>query len=825
LLFLKPKTIEVKIKLIGLVIFLGYFGLHAQTLITIEGKVTDTSGKPLESVSVAVKNTIFGTATNANGYYRMQVPARKNMQLAASSIGYETKIAMLPETNGLNENSVLTVDIVLENKVTGIGEIIISDKQLNPGTHRIVPKGLRVLPGGMSAELQNLLKTMPGVSVNNEFSSQYSVRGGNYDENLIYVNDIEIHRPLSIRSGYQEGLSFINLNMVSGINFSSGGFEAKYGDKLASVLDVSYFKPKEKLLKTSIGLTGASVHGEYSGKNNRWSYIGGMRYKTTKVLLAGLDISGDYNPVFLDYQSLLSFKINANFNVQYLANVVSNTFNFVPEQQNTAYGALGNSDLAQSLEFNTYFEGKENDSFSGATNALTFNYDKNETLHKFIFSNYTGYEKERFDIAGAYYLNELEKDLSKENAGDSILNIGIGAYLHHARNYLNQQISTAAYKGNLSKSLLSMWWGAEFRTEKITEQLSEWKMIDSLGYSIPYSGQNITLAEYTVANNSLSNNRISVYWQASYLFHNLSGKFRFTGGLRGFINQLTSERYLTPRFSVSFTPEAANNTTWRLALGQYIQPPYYKEFKLFNGALYLSQLSQKSWHAVVSNETNFMMWNRNFKFIGELYFKYFSRIIPFEQENVRINYYAEQTAIGYAAGADFKVYGEFVEGVDSWFSLSLLKTMEDIDNDKLGYIARPTDRRLNVGVFFQDYLPGNKTFRFSFTAVYGSSTPYGPPKTGRAEAVFTLPAYKRIDLGFSKEFNAKENSWYRKLGIKGGQLSLEVFNMFKFKNTISYSWLRVVPNSALPQFGDTYQFPVPNRLSDRRIGLNLNLDF
>ena len=793
---------------------------NAQQRVLLYGNVTDSDGIALVQVHVSIKNTGLGTFTNAKGYYEFTVPLKQHAYVVFSSVGFEPKTVPMPTITDPQVKEA-RISVHLAPAVTQIVEVnVVESFTGGANLHRIDPKQIVFLPGSAIGGIETLLKTMPGVTSTNELSSQYSVRGGNFDENLVYVNDIQVYRPQLVRSGKQEGLSFVNINMVEGVAFSAGGFEAKYGDKLSSVLHVNYKTPQKNAGSVSIAASGAEAHFEGISKNQKLTTLVGYRYKTTKFLLSSLDTKGDYNPIFSDFQALVNYKVNRKLTVGYFGNFVQNAFLFVPETSQTVFGAMTGAGSV-GFEFSAYYEGQENDRFGAYTNALTVDYNLNEQVKlKFSVSDYYGNEKERFDIYGAYYLNDIDKNLGSETVGDSTLNIGVGEFLHHARNTLKQNIVTVSHKGIFDNENRVLLWGVDYKMEQVLDRINEWKVIDSIGFSIPYVGDQIQLHEHINSENRMQNHKVSAYLQESYTTHTYKGKLSLTAGLRGFFNSYTNEWVASPRVAGHFEPFSQPNTVYRISGGFYYQPPFYKETRLFDGTLYENPKSQKSVQLVAGFETNFKGWDRKFKMVTELYYKHFLHVVPYELNNVRVHYYADQSATGYATGIDCKVFGQFVEGVDSWFSFSLLRSMEKIEGLTDGYIRRPSDRLLNFGVFFQDYFPGNNTYRFSLTGTYAGGVPYGPPKVGRQLATGSMPPYKRIDVGFSKDIAdilPKSKKQNRAL------ITAELYNVFGFDNVISYSWLQVVPNSTLVQSGETYQYPVPNRLTNRRINIKLTL--
>ncbi|MBC8004009.1 MAG: TonB-dependent receptor, partial [Verrucomicrobia bacterium] len=643
----------------------------------------------------------------------------------------------------------------------------------------------------------------------------YSVRGGNFDENLVYVNDIEVYRPFLIRAGQQEGMSFINSDMVSSIEFSAGGFDAKYGDKMSSVLDIKYRRPTEFAGSASASLLGGSVHVEDLSGNGKFSHITGLRYKTNRYMLGSLDEKGEYNPNFMDAQTYLTYKFSNVFDVSLMGNIAQNEYNFIPQTRKTSFGTVNNAYNAT-----VYFEGQEVDNFVTTTGAFVANYHPHEKLNlKFIASAFHSKEEETYDILGQYYLNELERDLGSDNLGDSALNIGVGTFLNHARNYLDATVYSVEHKGayNSERHLLN--WGIKVQTEKIDDQMSEWVLRDSTGYSIPYQGDKIELYSTTTTDFSMSSDRFTGYLQDTYQIPINKGSLYATAGLRAHYWSYSDELLFSPRGTLRYYPDWKANLVFHLSGGIYTQPAFYKELKDRNGVIYANPKAQRSTQVLLGTDYIFSAWDRPFKFTSEMYFKMMTNLVPYQIDNVRIRYMPDQTANGYAMGLDMKVNGEFVSGIESWASLSVMKTEEDILNDNHGYIARPTDQRFSFSVFFQDYFPGNPTLKMHLTAFYGSRLPTGPPNSERYMDVFRIPPYRRIDLGMSKVLINPDHKSYRFKPFNSIQdmwLSLEVFNLLGINNTISYLW---VANNSGDMFG------VPNYLTKRKLNLKLTVKF
>lgn len=776
-----------KIKLFIILILLGFpnFLLFGQSNnATLKGVIKDQQGLPLDMVNIGLKDYPIGTSSNRKGEFLLRIPAQKDVIVVFSSIGYKTVL------DTLNANAEEDIFVNISMKITNqeLAEVMVLKQRRNGGNvTRIDPKFMDVLPDAATGAVEALIKTLPGVSTNNELSSQYTVRGGNFDENLVYVNDIEIYRPFLIRAGQQEGLSFINSDLVSTIEFSAGGFSSKYGDKMSSVLDIKYRKPSDFRGSASMSLLGATAHFEDVALKGKLSHISGVRYKTNRYMLGSLDEKGEYNPRFIDFQTFITYQFTEKFNISFLGNIAQNEYRFIPQTRKTTFGTW-----EKPLNTTIFFEGQEIDDFKTYLGALSANYHPNVNLNlKFIASAYYATEKETFDILGQYYLNQLERNMASEEFGDSILNLGVGSFLNHARNYLDAMVSSFSHRGafNSEKHLVN--WGIKFQHEQIEDKTNEWIFRDSTGYSIPYSDSEVTLY-YTLNNtNNLSSNRLTGFIQDTYSVTLGNGDLYINGGVRFNYWDFNNELLVSPRASLNYFPDWQNKISFRLSVGLYQQSPFIKELKKRDGSINYNARAQRSYQLVAGTDYVFTAWDRPFRFTTEAYYKYMSRLIPYQVDNVRIRYLADKEAVGYATGIDMKINGEFVSGVQSWASLSLMQTKEDILGDGHGFIPRPTDQWMNFSLFFQDYLPGNPSYKMQLSGFYGARLPTGPPNAERYQDVFRMPSYRRIDLGFSKVLISSANPVNRNLlrHVNDLLVSIEVFNLLNINNTISYFWV------------------------------------
>ena len=806
-----------KISIIILVVLFSFSTYAQDNTAILYGKITDSKNKPLELVNIIVLNKKTGTTSNKDGIYKLKVPANQTITVQYSILGYQT----VKKQFHLNKGSSKNVEIKLSETTKILNEVSVSDiYQRNNNLVRINPKLVQTIPSP-DAGIESIIKTLPGVHSNNELSSQYSVRGGNYDENLVYVNDIEVYRPFLVRSGQQEGLSFVNSDMVGSILFSAGGFDAKYGDKMSSVLDIKYKKPYQLGGSFYASMMGAGAHLEGSAANSLFTYNVGIRYKTNSYLLGSLDTKGDYKPKFFDYQGFFSYDFSEKVSLNILTNISQNNYFFIPQTRETSFGTVN-----EALKLKIYFDGQELDRFTSGTEALSLVIKPKSNLTlRFITSTFQSYERENYDIMGQYFLNELDKDLGSDNLGDSLMNIGIGTFLNHARNSLDANIYNIYHKGSLIAEKQKFDWGVKWQYEDISNQISEWQMMDSAGYSLPYSDTVVNLYYVLKSNNQAVSQRISGYIQDSY--NNSFNKFnlKLIGGIRTQYWSFNNQTIWSPRGAVIVSPFWKKDIQFRLASGYYYQMPFFKEMLMMNGEINHNIKAQRSIHFVFGTDYNINIWNRPFKILTEAYYKKLDFLIPYQVDNVRIRYYGTNNSKGYITGLDFKINGEFVPGTESWASISLMQAKEDILDDSYidtngvtiypGYIPRPTDQLLNFALFFQDYLPSMPSLKMHLTLFYGTGLPFGPPNQPKYKAIYRLPSYQRVDIGFSQVIKSEGKTLekFRWLNpFKSLWISLEVFNLLGNNNTISYTWITDIHNK---------QYGVPNYLTSRRLNIRL----
>ncbi|MGV3638241.1 MAG: TonB-dependent receptor [Flavobacteriales bacterium] len=832
-------------------VLLTFFLLHslwtlAQSTGTIRGTVRDEYGNTLPRASVTIAGTTTGVACDDQGRYSISVPADEAVVLRWSYSGippYEERI-----TVGAGE--ILIRDVKLN--VTTLNTAIIRGTQRDreEGMESLDPRVTRFVPsvqGGVEALLQGQL----GFSTRNELSAGYNIRGGNFDENLVYVNDIEVYRPFLARAGQQEGLSFPNPDMIERIQFSPGGFEARYGDKMSSVLDITYKRPKKFAGSAMASLLGGAVHLENTMLGKRLRQVTGIRYRTNTLVLNGLDTKGQYRPTYTDFQSYWTYDLTDKVELGFLGLYSSNKFGVVPENRETEYGSFN-----QALRFTAYFEGQEVTRFETLFGALNLNIQANKTTRlKFTASAFNTVESERFSVLSEYYLDELERDPNSSRYGEVKQNLGIGRSLEHARNDLDATVLTFAHKGfrQLQRSYLQ--WGADVRSEVINDKLNEWTVIDSADFSIPLNqGEDLELNYVLKSRLNMESVRASAYMQNTWRWDRGNNKwYTLIAGARAQHWTYNGQTVGSPRVRFTYHPgwktvDEQGDTldldySFWAAAGVYYQPPFYREVRNFDGQLNPDIRAQRSIHYVLGMDRRFTIWKRPFKFTAEAYYKQMDDLIPYELDNVRIRYYGANLAKGYATGLDLKLNGEFIDGVESWVGASVMSIQEDLFNDSYtkrynadgdlivpgftfdqvavdstvitpGWIPRPTDQRVNVAFFFQDEMPRVPTLKVHLNVNFGTGVPFGPPSATRYADTLRTTLYRRVDIGFSKQLlGAKGQEKQGFLGhINNMWVSLEVFNLLNINNTITHTWIESV---------DGRQYSIPDYLTPRRYNLKL----
>jgi len=853
--------------------------------VRVEGSCVGRKNKPLENVQIKIKQyPSLSLLSDINGKYTFEASAGDTLLIQFS-------------IEDLKDQQTV---IIKNTQVQIIPKVIFS---VSENTEVVVQYGLNdpftldILPALKYTQMVNVEKALvysTAATSNNELTSNYNVRGGNYDENLVYVNGFLVYRPFLTRSGQQEGMSFIHSSLVESVRFSAGGFDAQYGDRLSSVLDITYRTPDSTKASSTVSLLGIEAHAEQS-VSPRFNYIVGARYRSNGYFLNSLPTKGAYNPVFADAQILTNYSISEKLTFSLLGHFSSNAYRFSPQTSESDFGTAN-----EAYRLMIYYDGKEATKFQTAMGGASLKYEPNKRTNlDFYISAFNTNEREYFDVQGQYYINQLETDPAKEEYGDSIATLGVGTFLNHARNRLNATILSAYHNGSLQlfngytddehlhSRTSNLKWGAQVQRDFFTDVLSEWRMIDSAGYSLPQTGnQEVTLYETIKGNLNLTNYKFSGFtqwnltWSAtkknypvkilkkfktddvksvqeySKVITESNRKIALSTGLRGGYTAINNEPYFTPRFSLTYFPRAymvqnnrivRRNLSYRLSSGLYYQPPFYREFRTFDGKLNTMVRAQKSMHVVAATDLFFEMWGREkpFKFTGELYYKYLWDVNPYEIENVRTRYYANNNAVAYAYGIDMNVHGEFVKGIESFFKVGLMRTREDILNDHYteyfnaageriifgysedqnvvdsnvvfpGYIPRPTDQLLTIGALVQDQMPGFEQFSVQMGLQFGSRLPYGPPDFTRYKDTLRLKSYFRVDLGLSYDLlkggKMAKKSFLRK--CEAASISLEIFNLLGINNVLSKQWIQDVEGK---------YYAIPNYLTSRRFNLKLSI--
>lgn len=773
----------------------------AQTF-TLQGRVTDENNDPIEFASVSCLKQGKMTMTSLKGEYSMQLHSADSVVIKFSMIGYKAKTRILRRPRGKQ-----TLQIVLHSDENQLGEVTVTGKKIETGQMEDISKDhLKSLPSASGNAVEELIQSQAGVSTHSELSSQYNVRGGSFDENSVYIDNVEIYRPFLVRSGQQEGISVINPDMVEKISFSTGGYEARYGDKMSSALNIKYRKPKKFEATASASMLGASAFIGVSNKKVSWS--NGFRYKTTKHLLGSMDTKGEYSPTFIDYQTYLTYTPNKRWEIKLLGNISDNHYNFTPEDRETKFGTMENVKA-----FQVYFDGQEKDvfrTFFGAV-GITRNFGEKTSL-SLIASAFNTREQEKYDIQGQYWLTQTE---TSEN-------LGVGTYFQHARNYLKAHVESAKllFKTKYKKHDIE---GAfTFKKEKITENSVEYEMRDSSNYSIPHTGKDLYMIYSMRAKNVLDANRIEAYVQDAFRFTSNNEKTLYTlnYGVRLSHWSYTKETIVSPRVSLGIIPAFNENITMRFATGLYYQAPFFKELRdttTQNGITYASlnskAKSQRSIHFIAGFDYRFRMNNRPFKFTAEAYYKALGNLVPYSVNNVKVVYYGSNESSGHAAGIDLKLYGEFVPGTDSWLSLSLMNTSMKLNGKS---IPLPTDQRYAINLFFTDYFPGTDRWKMSLKLALADGLPFSAPHQELESNVFRAPAYKRADIGLSYRLLNNEGKQRKHIQLRNVWLEAECLNLFGINNVNSYYWITDVTGG---------QYAVPNYLTGRQINFRVTVDF
>jgi len=796
----------------------------------VSGKVLDENENPLSNVSVTILGQQKGIVTSDSGTFRLKVTADRAFAIVFSYTGFKTQ----QKNFLLSENEEETIVIRMEREGKTLEEVIVTDQRdrKEAGLIRPNPKSVINLPSPVMG-VESLIKVFVGS--NNELTSQYSVRGGSYDENLIYVNDFEIFRPYLVRNGQQEGLSFINPEMVRNINFYNGGFQAKYGDKMSSVLDIQYRKPKRFGGSAYVSILEQGLQLEGISNNNKLTYLVGVRNRSNRNLLSRQETQGNYTPSSSDFQTLINYQFNNKWQAEFLGNISQTKFTLVP-QYSQLTSSVFSPFFSAVLGLDVYFEGQEKDQYKTQMLGLAITNQASKNLKlKWMVSRFENDEQENVDIAGAYLFGERDFDKAKPTFGLIVNPLGAGVFQNFARNKLNIENWNFSHKGTLDKGKNVFQWGIGFDKTSIADKLNEWEFQDSAGYSLPFNPNLLTLNKVIKSTASLDINKISGYVQDNLIFGDSSNSFTLQAGFRYNYNSLNKEFLISPRVGASWQPKGGKDIIFRAAAGAYHQPPFYRELRRYDGTVNTNVKSQKSWQVVGGFDYNFRSKDKPMRMTVEAYYKKLSDVVPYDIDNVRIRYFGENNAKAYAAGVEARLFGELVKDAESWISIGFMKTKENINGDfykvytldtlfqpidsttvEGGWLRRPTDRTITFGMFFQDYLATNKNFRVYLNLLYGTNLPYNIPGSVKYRNAAIIEPYIRVDIGFSAllldadRSNRRSHSPFR--NFENIWASLEVFNLIDRPNTISYLLIKDFANNV---------FTLPNRLTPRLVNFKI----
>ena len=766
----------------------------------IYGYVIDTDNRGIDMANVYIQSTALGTTTDRNGYYELQIPPQDTIHLVFSMVGYQTLIQpIIRPVEGMNINAQLSAIELAEVTVRGI--------QRQTGTIESIDAATtRVMPDATGGSIESLLITFAGVNQNNELSSQYNVRGGSFDENQVYVNGIEIHRPLLIRSGQQEGLSFVNPEMVDNVRFSAGGFNARYGDRMSSMLDITYKRPTSFESSVSLSLLGANIYVGHG--NERYSQMHGLRYKTSAYMLGALKTAGNYQPNYFDYQTYITWKVK-DWTMSFLANYSQNDYRFVPDSLTESFGGTEN---AKNLSI--WYEGQEKDLFRTAFASLSAKgHVSPEVSLSFDLSGYYTNEQENFDITGEYVLSGTEA-------------LATGLYHEHARNRLQAGIVTLSHSGQWSHLNNDLTWGISAQAELISDVISEWRMRDSAQYSLPFTEKGLPLFYSLKGTTAMQSARLQAYIENTHDWYTDRGKLILNVGARLNYWTFTNEVLPSPRANLTFIPNWKRDFSFRFATGLYYQAPFYKELRdtaTVDGVTRITLndhlRAQRSVHVIFGTDYYFRAWGRPFKFAAEAYYKHIDRMETYTVDNVRVRYSGQNDAHGFAAGVDLKLYGELVPGADSWINFSAGAARQQLnDRPSLGWIPSPNEQRWSFSMLFQDYIPQLPQLIFHFKTVFADGQPFAAPNDIASQKSFRTSPYRRIDLGATYVFNRKTSKFMRNPSadhVKQWAIQFEVFNIVGWNNVNSYFWV---------SDADGNLWASPNYLTGRRFNLKFTVD-
>lgn len=789
--------------------------MTALAAVKIQGLVTDEKNEPLEFVSVRIAGTAIGATTGLDGKYTISAPESDTIRVIFSCIGYEESKRRL-----LSPKGDVTVNVKMQPKSYELKGVEITDIQKQTGSlQKINPNSGKLAPDASGGSVEGLLSTIAGVSSGNEMSSQYNVRGGSYDENLVYINGIEVYRPQLVSSGQQEGLSIINPDMVGAIGFSTGGFSAKYGDKMSSVLDITYKQPEAFEGAVSASLMGGSL--TLGSSSRRFTQLHGIRYKSNASLLSSMEDKGEYDPRYFDYQTNMTFKFNDKFNVSFLGNIAINNYKFIPHNRTTNFGTS-----TDAKQFKVYFDGQEKDKFETWFGALTMSYKPSKkSEYSLLASGFLTNELVSYDISGEYWLDQAGTSGDGSGEGGIGGELGVGRYHEHARNRLKASVFLLALKGTTGLNKHTLEYGASFNAERIHDRSREWELRDSAGFSLPFDPDALKMIYNLDSKHDINSTRLAFYAQDTYRLQTSAGYLNINGGLRFSYWSFNKEFLVSPRISLGFIPDRAPRWAFRFSTGLYYQSPFYKEYRQpvedadGNSIIRLNEniKSPRSFQLIGGTDFTFRSMGRPFKFSAEVYYKALSNLIPFEVDNLKLVYSGLNESKGFATGVDFRLFGQFVPGSDSWISFSLMKTQEDINGVR---VPRPTDRRYGVGLYFTDYFPKFPRLKFSLKGLLNDGLPATAPRRGRDEGYFRTPAYKRVDIGLAYGIVTPEDAEKNRSGFlskfKSIWLGIDVFNLFDISNVSSYYWVTDVNN---------IQYAVPNYLTRRQFNVRLSVEF
>ena len=768
---------------------------------TLQGKVSDKDGNPIELASVMVVSQGKLAMTNLKGEFHMQLHSADSVKVRFSMIGYKSKERVLRRPQG---KQTMLVQLLDDNEMQ---EVVVEGKTKQHGTtEELDVDKVKQGPSASGNAVEEMVQTQAGVSTHSELSSQYNVRGGTFDENSVYINNIEVYRPFLVRSGQQEGLSIINPDMVQSVGFSTGGFEAKYGDKMSSALDITYKRPKRTEASLTASLLGASAYLGIASKKFTWT--NGVRYKTNRYLLGSLQTKGEYKPSFLDYQTYLSWQPSKRWQIDFIGNISDNHYNFQPEDRETNFGTLQNV-----KKFRVYFDGQEKDLFRTYFGSLSITRHLSpRTDVSLLASAFSTREQERYDIQGQYWLTQTE---TSEN-------LGVGTYMQHSRDYLNANVKSLKLMLQHRMGKHKIEGGVTYKVEQVKENSAEYEYRDSAGYNVPHTGRDLRMIYALRAKNELNAKRIESYLQDTWNFQtrdSVPTLFTFNYGVRFAHWSFNGESIVSPRASLTITPGKNRNLSFRIAGGLYYQAPFYKELRdtsVVNGITYAtlnqSVRSQRSIHALASMSYRFEMMGRPFKFTAEAYYKALSQLVPYSVDNVKVTYYGDQHATGHATGLDLKLFGEFVPGTDSWLTLSVMNTRMRLNGKS---IPLPTDQRYALNLYFTDYFPGTTRWRMSLKLAYADGLPFATPHQELENNSFRAPAYKRADIGMSYRL-LDNHDGSRNTIFKNVWIGLDCLNLFGINNVNSYYWVTDIAGQ---------QYAVPNFLTGRQINGRVTVEF